>query len=91
MTSPSAHLLRDELRARIQSVLDRMEPHDREVLALRHFEELTIHESAQVLGISETAASSRYRRAIVRIRSAFEQVPGLLDNLSDSSGVSDNG
>lgn len=75
-TSASGHLLRDELRAKVQAVLEDMESHDREVLALRHFEELTIRESAIVIGITETAASSRYRRAIVRIKKAFDQTPG---------------
>ena len=85
MTSPSKHLIRDELRGRIQAVLDEMEVHDREVLALRHFEELTIRESALVLGISETAASSRYRRAILRIKAAIEKVPELMDPSEDGS------
>ena len=45
-----------------------MEPLDREVLALRHFEQLTNAETARVLGISETAACNRYVRALERMR-----------------------
>jgi len=84
-TSPSQHAVRDELRARVQQVLDEMAADDREILALRHFEQMTIRESASVLGITETAASSRYRRALLKIKRAFEQVPGLLDGYAGSA------
>lgn len=87
ITSPSGHLIRDELRSRIQAVLDAMEPNDREVLALRHFEELTIRESAMALGISETAASSRYRRAILRVKAALAEVPGLVQSDDGSRSI----
>ncbi len=49
-----------------------MDPIDREVLTLRHFEELNNNEVAQVLGISKTAASNRYVRALARLREALE-------------------
>lgn len=78
-TSASGNLMRDELRARVQKVLDDMERNDREVLALRHFEEMTNREVASVLEISEAAAKSRYRRALLRITEEFEQSPELLD------------
>ena len=45
-----------------------MDPIDREVLALRHFEELSNDETAQVLGLSKTAASNRYVRALKRLK-----------------------
>ena len=51
---------------------------DREVLTLRHFEELTNAEVAQVLGLSKTAASNRYIRALERLREILASVPGLL-------------
>jgi RNA polymerase sigma-70 factor (ECF subfamily) len=41
---------------------------DREVLALRHFEQLSNAETAQVLGLSEAAASIRYIRALERLK-----------------------
>lgn len=80
-TSASGHLIRDELRTQVQAILDQMAPHDREVLALRHFEEMTNHEAATVLGITEAAAKSRYHRALLRITEALEQVPDLLNGL----------
>lgn len=45
-----------------------MDPIDREVLALRHFEELTNSEVATVLDLSKTAASNRYIRALKKLK-----------------------
>ena len=56
-----------------------MDPLDREVLALRHFDELGNDEVAGLLGIPKGTASKRYVRALGRLRSILEQVPGLLD------------
>ena len=56
-----------------------MDPLDREVLALRHFEQLTNAEAAQVLGIKERAAGKRYLRALERLREILSQMPGGLD------------
>ncbi len=67
-TSPSQAAARAELNIRLQEALNSMEELDREVLALRHFEQLTNGESARVLGISETAACNRYVRALERLK-----------------------
>lgn len=75
-TSASQAVERAELQARVQSALDAMDPLDREILALRHFEMLSNSECAQVLGISKGAASKRYIRALKRTR----------ELLSDSGG-----
>jgi RNA polymerase sigma-70 factor (ECF subfamily) len=66
-----------ELEARLEELLDRLEPMDREILSLRHFEELSNNEAADELGISKAAASKRYIRALERLRKALDQVPGL--------------
>jgi RNA polymerase sigma-70 factor (ECF subfamily) len=57
-----------------------MDELDREILALRHFEQLSCSESAQVLEIEEAAASSRYYRAIKRLKERLSQVPGFFDS-----------
>jgi RNA polymerase sigma-70 factor (ECF subfamily) len=75
--SPSEEAIRQEFAGAIQSALDGLEPLDREVLALRHFEELTNNEVADVLGISKTAASNRYVRALERLRRLMENDPGF--------------
>ena len=55
-----------------------MDPVDREVLALRHFEHLSPAETAQVLGIKEKAAGMRYVRALRRLKE-------ILGSLGDQS------
>jgi RNA polymerase sigma-70 factor (ECF subfamily) len=79
-TSPSHAAMRAELQIRIQEALNSMDPIDREVLALRHYEQLSNAETAQVLGLSEAAASNRFVRALKRLKSILMTVPGLLDD-----------
>jgi RNA polymerase sigma-70 factor (ECF subfamily) len=78
-TSPSQAAVRVELQLRVQEALNAMDPIDREVLALRHFEQLTNSETAQLLGLSEAAASNRFVRALKRLRDILMQTPGLAD------------
>ena len=67
LTSPSRALIRDEEIQQLHHVLSSMDEVDREVLALRHFEHLGNAEVAQALGLSVTAASNRYVRAMTRL------------------------
>jgi RNA polymerase sigma-70 factor, ECF subfamily len=67
-TRPSEAAARAEAKILLQAALNAMDPIDREVLALRHFEQLTPAEAAQVLGIKEKAAGMRYVRAIKRLK-----------------------
>ena len=69
LTRPSEAAIRAEAKLRLQEALNAMDPIDREVLALRHFEQLTNAEAAQVLGITEAAAGKRYIRALERLAS----------------------
>jgi RNA polymerase sigma-70 factor (ECF subfamily) len=66
--SPSQAALKAELQLRVQEAINGMDPIDREILALRHFEELSNAETAQVLGIGEAAASHRFVRALRRLK-----------------------
>jgi RNA polymerase sigma-70 factor, ECF subfamily len=79
LTSPTQAAMRAELQLRLQEVLNTLEPTDREVLVLRHFEELTNNETAEVLGIGKTAASNRYVRALKRLKEALIACPGFFD------------
>jgi RNA polymerase sigma-70 factor (ECF subfamily) len=79
LTSPSKAAERNEAFARLEEALNEMDPLDREVLALRHFEELGNAETAELLGIRPAAASKRYVRALARLREILETVPGLAD------------
>ena len=75
-TRPSEAAARAEVRRHLQNALDRMDPLDREVLALRHFEQLTPAEAAEVLGISPKAAGMRYLRALRRLKDILRGLPG---------------
>ncbi|MBL8729770.1 MAG: sigma-70 family RNA polymerase sigma factor [Planctomycetes bacterium] len=68
VTSPSNAAMREELRVHVETALENMDEIDREVLLLRHFEELSNKEAAAVLGIQENAASNRYVRALGRLK-----------------------
>jgi RNA polymerase sigma-70 factor (ECF subfamily) len=81
LTRPSVAAVRDEVRARLAAAFNEMDPTDREVLALRHFEQLTSTETAQVLGIQERAAAKRYLRALGRLRETLSDMPGGLTEL----------
>jgi RNA polymerase sigma-70 factor (ECF subfamily) len=67
-TKPSEAAMRAEQALRLQEALNNMDPMDREVLALRHFEQLSNGETAHVLEIKESAASKRYVRALQRLK-----------------------
>src|SRR6185295_8280491 len=71
-TSPSMAATRLEDAARLHAALEQLEPIDREILALRHFEHLGNDESAAMLGIESSAASRRYCRALDRLRDVLK-------------------
>ncbi|MFO0946299.1 MAG: sigma-70 family RNA polymerase sigma factor [Planctomycetota bacterium] len=73
--SPSKAAMRAEAAQKIRDVLEQMNEVDREVLALRHFEELTNQEVAEVLGITPKNASIRYVRALKRLKDSMS-APG---------------
>lgn len=71
LTSPSQFAVREEMVAELRETLDELDEIDREVLVLRHLEELSNNEVAEILGIDKYAASKRYLRALERLRSAL--------------------
>jgi RNA polymerase sigma-70 factor (ECF subfamily) len=75
-TSPTQAAVRAERILRLQEAFNTLEPIDREVLSLRHFEELTAAETARVLGIEESAAAKRYFRALKRLKDILAAMPG---------------
>ncbi len=78
-TSASHAVIRAEVQLRLQEAINGLEPLDREVIALRHFEELSNAEAAEALGLDPSAASKRYVRALKRLQAILQDVPGLLD------------
>jgi RNA polymerase sigma-70 factor (ECF subfamily) len=68
LTTPSQCLVRKETLASMRSAVEQLAEADREVLILRHLEELSNNEVALILGIDKYAASKRYLRALQRLR-----------------------
>ncbi len=75
-SSPTQHVVRQELRQRVCAALAQMPERDREVLVLRHLEELSVADTAEVLGISQGAAKVRHLRALQRLRDLLDEAQG---------------
>jgi RNA polymerase sigma-70 factor (ECF subfamily) len=72
-TSPSQLLSRKELRARVRLAVERLEETDREVILMRHFENLSNREVAEALGLSDSGATMRYGRALCRLKEVWRR------------------
>lgn len=79
MVTPSQVLIRQEMVEQLELTLEDLDEMDREVLALRHFEDLRNGEVAEVLGISVAAASNRYVRALSRLQKDLAKIPDFFD------------
>ena len=66
--TPATAAIRHELQARLQVAITALDDDDREVVLMRHAEQLSNQEVAALLGLSEAAASMRYLRAVRRLR-----------------------
>jgi RNA polymerase sigma-70 factor (ECF subfamily) len=81
LTTPSNAAIRAEQILQVQEAINSLEPLDREVVALRHFEQLSRAETAVVLGITEEAGAKRYIRALKKLKSILAAMPGGLEGL----------
>lgn len=77
LSAPSQAAIRAETRLLVQEAINSMDPTDREIVALKHFEQLSLADIAQVLGLSKAGAGSRYLRAVKRLRAILESIPGF--------------
>jgi RNA polymerase sigma-70 factor, ECF subfamily len=71
-TSPSRRLIRQEQREQVHAALAELAPQDREILVMRHLEQMETAEIAAALGISEGAVRNRQFRALMRLRTLLE-------------------
>lgn len=76
LTSPSQAAIRAERKIRLEEALNRMDPLDREILVLRHYEQMTNGDAAAALGLDKSAASKRYTRAIRRLKEIMAVLHG---------------
>ena len=81
LTTASHAAMRVKLKLRVQEALNSVDPQDREVLILRHFEELSNAEAAQVLGLKPSAACNRYVRALKRLKDVFQGMTGGIEGI----------
>ena len=79
LTSPSQAVAKTEVSQQLHTAIRKMSNIDQEVIALRHFEELSNSEVAHILGIEEKTASIRYVRAIQRLRNILTTLPDFGD------------
>lgn len=92
LTSPSQAAMREEMLSELREAFDDMDPIDREVLALRHFEELSNNEVAEILGLQKAAASNRYVRALSRLKSILSRMPSFREEAAiDPKETGDGG
>ena len=78
-TSASQAAMRAEMQVKLQEAINSLDEIDREIIAMRNFEELTNSEVAECLSLSKAAASNRYVRALARLQNVLESIPGFLD------------
>ncbi|WP_165221717.1 sigma-70 family RNA polymerase sigma factor [Aquisphaera insulae] len=71
-TSPTQRVIRDENLEAVRSAIESLSGKDRDLLAMRHLEHLSISEIAEAVGISEGAVKVRLLRALVRLRARLE-------------------
>jgi RNA polymerase sigma-70 factor (ECF subfamily) len=76
LTSPTQAAIRAEQILRVQEAINSLDPLDREVVALRHFEQLSRAETAQALGITEEAGAKRYVRALKKLEAILSTMKG---------------
>jgi RNA polymerase sigma-70 factor (ECF subfamily) len=76
LTSPSEMAIRAERKIRLQQALNAMDPIDREIIVLRHYEQMNNGEAALVLGLDKSAASKRYTRAVIRLKNILAGLTG---------------
>lgn len=75
-TGPSEVLLREEARQRVHKALGDLPAIYRDVLELRHLEQMSVAETAAVLGVTEGAVKTRHLRALQRLRSLLDRDKG---------------
>lgn len=76
LSAPSQAVVKIEQKIRLQEALNSLDPIDREILALRHFEQLSNVEAAEVLGLEPATAYKRYARALLRLKDVLVSMFG---------------
>jgi RNA polymerase sigma-70 factor (ECF subfamily) len=78
--TPAAAATHHELEMRFAAAIERLDETDREVVLMRHFEQLSNGEVAQALELSDAAAGMRYLRAMRRLRDMLQEPPSQAES-----------
>jgi RNA polymerase sigma-70 factor (ECF subfamily) len=77
--TPASAAIQHEMERRLHQAIAALDDDDREVILMRHFEQLSNQEVALALGLTEAAASMRYLRAMRRLRGLLQPGGGASD------------
>lgn len=77
ITSPSKKIMRKERAVLVRQIIDEMQPQDREIILMRHFEQMDFSDCAAILDVSVDAVKMRHYRALNRLRELIEQISEL--------------
>jgi len=69
--TPATEAIQQELGRRLAEAVDQLSDDDREVILMRHTEQMSNQDVANALGLTEAAASMRYLRALRRLRAVL--------------------
>ncbi|MBS0206898.1 MAG: sigma-70 family RNA polymerase sigma factor [Planctomycetes bacterium] len=75
--TPAAASIRKELEQRFLTAMEQLDEDDRDILLMRHFEQLGNSETAEALGLSAAAAGMRHLRALRKLRAILGERPSL--------------
>jgi RNA polymerase sigma-70 factor (ECF subfamily) len=69
--TPASAALQHELQLQLDAAIEALHEDDRDIILMRHFEQLSNQEIAEYLGLTEAAASMRYLRAIRKLKAGL--------------------
>ncbi len=71
--TPAAAATQREIALQLEQAIHQLREQDREIILMRHYEQLSNLEVAQALGLTEPATSMRYLRALRRLRELLNE------------------
>ena len=72
LASKIINAMQQELQRRLHVAIGELDEDDREIVLMRHFEQLSNQEVAALLGLTEAAASMRHLRALRKLRELLQ-------------------
>src|SRR5947208_11294965 len=70
--TPASAAMQHEMQRRLHAAIAALDEDDREIVLMRHFEQLSNQEVAAVLGLTEAAASMRHLRALRKLKASLQ-------------------